>query len=183
MTAMTDQGGAWRSGGTRLALWLFLAALLSVPAFAMRFAPGAGFDWSPMDFVVMGVLLGAVGLGVELIMRASSSLTWRAGAVMAVLAAFLTIWVNLAVGMIGSEGNPYNFLFLAVPALALAGALFARFRAAGMAKAMLAAAIAQAAAGAAGLSQDPRGGLFSIGFALFWVLAAGLFALASRPSA
>jgi hypothetical protein len=48
---------------------------------------------------------------------------------------------------------------------------------------MLVAAVAQAAAGAAGLSQDARGGLFSIGFAGFWLLAAGLFALASRRSA
>jgi hypothetical protein len=157
--------------------------MLSVPAFAMRFAPGAGFDWSPMDFGVMGVLLGGVGLGVELVVRASSSLAWRAGAVVAVLAAFLTLWVNLAVGMIGSEDNPYNFIFLGVLALGLAGALVARFRAANMARAMLAAAIAQAAAGAGGLSQDVRGGIFSIGFAAFWLLAAGLFALASRPSA
>jgi len=183
MIATAGENGGWRSGGVRAALWLFLAALLSVPAIAMRFAPAAGFDWSPMDFVVMGVLLGAVGLGVELVVRASSSLAWRAGAVVAVLTAFLTIWVNLAVGMIGSEDNPYNFVFLAVLALALAGALLARFRAAGMARAMLVAVLAQAAAGAAGLPQDPRGGIFSIGFGLLWLLAAGLFALASRPSA
>jgi hypothetical protein len=183
MTAMADRVGGWRSGGARFAFWLFLAALLSVPAIAMRFAPGAGFNWSPMDFVVMGVLLGGVGLGVELVVRASSSFAWRAGAVVALLTAFLTVWVNLAVGMVGSENNPYNLIFLGVLALALAGALLARFRAAGMAKAMLAAAIAQAAAGAAGLSHDGRGGAFALGFAFFWLLAAGLFALASRPSA
>jgi hypothetical protein len=182
MVAMADRGGGWRSGGARLALWLCLAGLLSVPGIAMRFAPGAGFDWSPMDFVVMGVLLGGVGLGVELVVRASSSLAWRAGAVVAVLAAFLTLWVNLAVGMIGNEDNPYNFIFLGVLALALAGALAARFRPGGMAKAMLTAAVAQAAAGAAGLSTDLRGGVSSMAFALFWLLAAGLFALASRPS-
>jgi hypothetical protein len=183
MMAMADRDGGWRSGGARLVLWLFLAALLSIPAIAMRFAPGAGFNWTPSDFVVMGVLLGGVGLGVELVVRASSSLAWRGGAVVAVLTAFLTVWVNLAVGMVGSEDNPYNFIFLGVLALALAGALLARLRAAGMAKAMLAAAIAQAAAGAAGLSQDGRGGAFALGFALFWLLAAGLFALASPRSA
>jgi hypothetical protein len=102
---------------------------------------------------------------------------------MAVLAAFLTIWVNLAVGMIGEEGDPLNLMFVGVLLLALAGALLARFRAAGMAKAMLATAAAQAAAGAVGLSTDPRGGLFSMGFAVFWLLAAGLFALAARSPA
>src|SRR4051812_9990674 len=182
MVAMTGKHGGCRSGGARLALWLFLAGLLTLPAIAMRFH-AEGVDWSAIDFVVMGVLLGALGLGVELVVRASSSLAWRAGAVLAVLTAFLTIWVNLAVGMIGSEDNPFNFIFLGVLALALAGAFLARFRATGMAKAMLAAAVAQGAAGAAGLSQDLRGGLFSTAFAFLWLLAAGLFGLASRPSA
>lgn len=181
MIGMAERSGGWRSGGARLALWGFLAGLLTLPAIAMRFH-GEGVDWSPADFAVMGVLLGSVGLGVELAVRASSSVAWRAGAVMAVLAAFLTIWVNLAVGMIGEEGDPLNLMFVGVLLLALAGAILARFRAAGMAKAMLAAAVAQAAAGAVGLSTDPRGGIFSIGFAFFWLLAAGLFALAARSS-
>jgi hypothetical protein len=179
MNAMAERRGGWRSGGARLALWGALAGLLTLPAIAMEFH-AEGVDWSPADFALMGVLLGGVGLGVELAVRASSSVAWRAGAVVAVLAAFLTVWVNLAVGMIGSEGNPYNLLFLGVLVLALAGALLARFRAAGMARAMLAAAIAQAAAGAAGLPNDARGGIFSIGFAVFWLLAAGLFAMAAR---
>ncbi|HEY0413267.1 MAG TPA: hypothetical protein VGD66_08995 [Allosphingosinicella sp.] len=182
MTDMARQNGGWRSGGMRLALWGVLAALLALPAVAMRFH-AEGVDWSGADFVVMGVMLGLVGVGIELVVRASSSLAWRGGAAVAVLTAFLTIWVNLAVGMIGSENNPYNLVFAGVLLLALLGAFLGRFRAAGMAKAMAAAAAAQAAAGAVGLSSDLRGAVFSMLFAGPWLLAAALFALAARDRA
>jgi hypothetical protein len=182
MNAMAEPRGGWRSPGLHVALWLALAALLAVPAVAMRFAPGAGFHWTASDFIVMGVMLSLVGLGVELVVRASSSLAWRAGAVVAVLTAFLTVWVNLAVGMIGSEDNRYNLVFACVIVVALLAAFLARFRSAGMAKAMAAAAVAQAAAGAAGFGSDPRGALLSMLFAGPWILAAFLFALAARAA-
>jgi hypothetical protein len=162
-----------------VALWTGLAALLALPAVAMAFR-AEGVIWTASDFVVMGVMLGLVGLGVEFVVRASSSLAWRAGAVVGVLTAFLTVWVNLAVGMVGSEHNPYNLVFAGVLVVALLAAFLARFRAAGMAKAMAAVAAAQAAAGAVGLSSDPRGAILSTLFAGPWLLAAILFALAAR---
>lgn len=179
MNSMVQQRGGWRSPVLHAALWTGLAALLAVPAVAMALH-AEGVVWTASDFVVMGVMLGLVGLGVELVVRASSSLAWRAGAVVAVLTAFFTIWVNLAVGMIGSEDNRYNLVFAGVIVVALLAAFLARFRAAGMARAMAAAAAAQAAAGAAGLSSDPRGAVFSMLFAGPWILAAALFAVAAR---
>jgi hypothetical protein len=173
---MTNGGaGSGRGNLWRILGWGGAAVLLCVPAAAMRFAPEAGFDWSASDFVVMGLLFALVGIGIELAVRASGSLAYRAAAIVGVLTAFLTIWVNLAVGMIGSEDNGYNWAFAGVIALAAAGALVARFRAGGTALAMLAAAIAQALAAAGGLSVDPRGALFSALFALPWLLSAGLF--------
>jgi hypothetical protein len=121
-----------------------------------------------------------VGLGGELVVRASGNLAWRAGAVAAVLAAFLTIWVNLAVGMIGEGDNSYNLLFLGVIALALAGAAAARLRPRGMAIVMPCAAAAQLAAALGGYPADRRGAIFSSVFALPWLAAAGLFAIAAR---
>jgi hypothetical protein len=180
MTGMVEgRGGGWRSNGLRAALWLGLAALLALPAIAMRMGSG-GVVWTASDFVVMGVMLGLVGLGFELVVRASGSLAYRAGAGLAVVTAFLTLWVNLAVGMIGDEGNAYNLAFAGVLAVALAGALVARFRAAGMVRAMLAAAAAQALAGAIGLSTDLRGGVLSVLFAGLWLLAAAFFRRAAR---
>jgi hypothetical protein len=182
MSELARQRGGWRSGGIRLAMWGVLAALLALPAVAMRFH-AEGVVWTASDFAVMGAMLGSVGLGVELVVRASSNLAWRSGAVVAVLIAFLTVWVNLAVGMIGSEDNRYNLLFGGVLLLALAGSVVARFRGGGMAKAMAVAGIAQAAAGAAGFAVDARGAIFSMLFAGPWLLSAALFALAAREPA
>ena len=170
-------------GGRRLIPWRIVgwsipALLLLLPLAAMQFTEEV--NWTASDFVFAGVLFGSVGLAFELIVRKSSSLAYRAGAALAVITAFLTIWVNGAVGMIDSEGNPYNLLFGGVLALALVGAIVARFEPAGMARAMVAAAVAQAAVGAGGLSADPLGGVLSMGFAWPWLLAAALFWKAAR---
>ncbi len=109
--------------------------------------------------------------------------TYRVAAGVALAAAFLTVWVNGAVGMIGSEQNPYNLLFGGVLALALAGAIVARFEARGMVRAMVVAAAAQAAVGGFGLSADLLGGMLSMGFSGLWLLAAALFRKAASQEA
>lgn len=52
-------------------------------------------------------------------------------------------WVNLAVGIIGSEDNPLNVVFVGVLAIGIVGAFIARFQPRGMARAMVAVGIAQ----------------------------------------
>ena len=156
----------------RIIGWGGAVALLALPFVAMQFTNEV--DWSPTDFIVMGILFAAVGLGIEFIVRQSGSTAYRLAGVVAALTAFLTIWVNLAVGMIGDD-NPYNLVFLGVVFVALIGSILARFKAAGMAKAMLAVAVAQAVAGAGGWTADPRGAMFSVMFALPWLVAAALF--------
>ena len=168
--------GAWRI--LRIAGWSFAAILLLLPAVAMQFT--SEVDWDARDFIVMGALLGSVGLITEFLFRQSGSTAYRLGAVLAMATAFLTIWANLAVGMIGSEGNPYNLLFGGVLMIALVGSILADFRPAGMAHTMFAAAAAQALAGGFGLSTDPLGAVFSMLFALPWVLSAALFRNAAR---
>ncbi len=167
-----DSGGRgwspWRIAG-----WSIPVLLLMLPAVAMQFT--SEVDWSVGDFIIAAVLFGSVGLAFELIVRTSDSLAYRFGAGLAVMAAFLTIWVNGAVGMIGSEDNPYNLAFGGVLLIALIGSVLAKFRAAGMARAMAVAAVAQVAAGALGMTIDPRGAVFSIGFGALWLLSAALF--------
>jgi hypothetical protein len=82
--------------------------------------------------------------------------------------------------MIGSEDNADNLLFLGVIVVALFGSMIARFKAQGMAAAMIAAAAAQAALAAAGMASDLRGGIFAMGFAIAWLLSAALFRSAAR---
>ena len=165
------RGRRW--SGWRIAGWGLAALLLLLPLVAMRFTDEV--DWDGTDFIVMGALIGSIGLAIEFMVRQSASTAYRVGAVLALLTAFLTIWVNLAVGMIGSEDNPHNLLFGGVLVIALIGAIVARFEPAGMAHAAVAAAIAQAAVAAAGLSTDLRGAVFSMVFAGLWLLAAALF--------
>ncbi len=165
---MTSSGGnRWRIAG-----WGFAAALLATPFVAMQFTREV--NWTASDFVVMGVLIGGIGLAIEFLVRQSPSWAYRGAAIVAALTAFLTIWVNLAVGMIGDD-NAYNLLFLAPIAAAFGGAILARFRAADMALAMLAAGLLQALVALGGMTQDPRGAIFSLCFALPWLLSAALF--------
>ena len=169
--------------GNRLRPWVWggSAALLALPAIAMRLRAG-GVDWSAMDFAVFGaMLIVACGL-YELATRMSGDLRYRAAAGIAVATGFLTVWANLAVGMIGSEGNRFNLLFAGVLAVAVIGAAFARLRAPGMARAMFAAGIAQAlvVAVAFAVGGDTCGAAISALFVAPWLLSSALFRHASQ---
>ena len=179
MSARAEIRGVWNA--VRILGWVAVATLLVLPLVAMQFT--AEVNWTAEDFVAAGVILGGAGLATEFLVRRSGSHAYRIGAVLAVLAAFLTVWANLAVGMIGDEGNPYNFLFGGVIATALLGMILARFRPAGMALAMLVTAVAQTAVGAFGLTADLLGGVLSMGFAGLWLVAAALFRAAARTEA
>jgi hypothetical protein len=151
----------------RIAGWAALAMLLSVPAWLR-------FPWTGSDFVIMGALLASVGLGTEFLVRLPGNALTRLGAVMVVLTSFLTVWVNLAVGMIG-DGNAYNLLFLIPVGLAAGGVALMRLDGRKSAVVALGAAVLQAAIATGGYPQDPRGAILSAGFALFWLFAAALF--------
>jgi hypothetical protein len=167
--------GVWKI--LRIAGWGFVALLLLLPAVAMQFT--SEVDWSASDFIVMGALLATVGLTTEFLVRQSGNTAYRIGAVVAMATAFLTIWVNLAVGMIGDD-NPYNLLFGGVIFVPLIGSILAGFKPAGMAATMLATAVAQGAVAAGGITTDLRGAIFSMAFALPWLLSAALFRMSAR---
>lgn len=163
----------------RAAAWAGAFGLWLLPLVAMQFT--AEVDWSPGDFLVFGAMLLAAGGAMELLLRASRSTAYRLGAGVAVLTGFLLVWANLAVGIVGDGGNPANLAFLAVPLVGLAGAALARLRPQGMALAMLAVAALQLALGLVFLAHHPLElGAITAAFTGLWLLAAGLFWLASR---
>jgi hypothetical protein len=162
----------------RAVAWSSAALLLLLPLAAMRFSDEV--DWSASDFIFAGLLIGGVGLVLELTVRTTRNHAYRAGAGFALAAAFVIIWVNGAVGMIGSEDNPFNLLFLGVIGLALVGACAARFRPVGVARTMFVAATAQVSLGVAGLVTDPRGAVFTGALAGLWLLSAAMFRRAAR---
>ena len=164
---MTDTIAHERKAPWRWLGWGTLALLLSIPAIFR-------WPWTGSDFVIMGILFGSVGLGVEFLMRLSGNALVRLGAVVAVLTSFLTIWVNLAVGMIGDE-NAYNLLFLIPVAVGVLGMMAVRLEAGRAALVAVGAGVLQTSIGLGGYAQDPRGALLSACFALFWLFAAALF--------
>ena len=158
--------------------WGTIAVLLSLPAIFR-------FPWTASDFVIMGLLLGSVGLAIEFLVRRSGNAFARLGSVIAVIAAFLTIWVNMAVGMIGSEDNPYNLLFLLVLVFVLLAGIAVRLRANAMVWILGIAALLQLALALGGMEVDPLGSRFSSAFALPWLFAAALFrgaGIGERPA-
>ncbi len=172
--------GRWRIAG-----WGVAALLLLLPAIAMRFTTEV--NWTASDFVFAGIMFALVGGALELAVRATPSRAYRAGAAAAILTAFLLVWIYAAVGIIGDEGDPRNRLYAAVLGTMLLGAIVARFRAAGMARAMTAAALVQALVGTfavvAGRDQPP--GAFGLailngGFVVLLLGAAWLFRRAAR---
>ena len=56
----------------------------------------------------------------------------------------MLVWLALGVGIIGRDGDPANRMYFGVLAVGLVGAVLSRFRPRGMARALLAMALAQA---------------------------------------
>lgn len=125
-----------------LRLVLVTACILAVPMIAMQFSDEV--NWNLLDFVVAGALLFGTGLGFELVVRKAGSTAYRVATGLTFATLLLLIWMNLAVGLIGSENNPANLLYLTVLCVAILGAFIARLRPRGMTRALYATALTQA---------------------------------------
>lgn len=95
-------------------------------------------------FALAWVLLAGTGLLYKLAAATSRGTSYRAAVALAVTAALVLVWMNLAVGLIGNEDNPANLLYGGVLAVALIGACVARLQPRGMARAMCVTALVQA---------------------------------------
>ena len=121
---------------------LATAFILLLPFLAMQFT--AEVVWDLADFVVAGGLLFGAGMTFQLLARrATGNTAYRAATGIAVVAALVLVWVNLAVGIIGSEDNLANLMYFGVLAVGVGGAIVARFQPRGMALAILAMALVQ----------------------------------------
>lgn len=182
---MAAIGTGGSRNGFRPFIWGGAACLLLLPAVAMRWFPASGVNWTASDFIVMGVLLAILCGLYELGAWLSANIAYRAGFGLAALTGFLTIWVNLAVGMLGDEDGTINLMFAGVLFIAAAGALVAGLKPRGMALAMLVAAIAQLAAVGVGLAlggYEAHELTFTAMFALPWLASAALFRKADEDA-
>lgn len=177
--ARMDVAGETSGINWRIAAWTAAGLMLLLPLIAMQFTDEVA--WDVADFVFFGALLVGVGLAFELAARKTGNAAYRMGVGLALAAAFLLIWVNGAVGIIGSENNDANLVYYGVLAVALIGALVARFEAAGMARAMAATAGAQVLVFAIALVAGwGFTGLITFIFVAFWLGSARLFQNAAR---
>lgn len=175
-------GNRRRRNRWSLAIWGAAAVLLSIPAISMQFGI-AGFDWTLGDFVVMGAMFAIACGSYEVITRISGNTAYRAASAVAIGTAFLTVWVNLAVGMIGNEDNPANLWFGGVLLVGLAGVIVAGFKAPGMARTMETTALGQALIVVYALVAGHAEVALFIGlFVLPWLVSAQLFKKAARES-
>ncbi len=142
MAGDSGSGGGRRGSPWRIAGWSAAAVVLLLPLVAMQFTDAV--NWSVADFALAGALLLGVGIPFELAVRKSGDAVYRAGVGVALVAAFLLVWVNGAVGIIGSEDNDANLMYGGVLAVGIIGALIARFQPRGMARALFATAFTQA---------------------------------------
>ena len=167
--------------------WTLAALLLLLPLVAMQFTNEV--DWDAADFTIFGAMLLIAGAAFEAASRMSGNKAYRAAVGVALAAAFILVWMNLAVGIIGTEDDPANLMFGGVLAIGLIGVVISRFRPDGMARALVATALAQASVGVVALvigsgskeSIWPGEPLILTGvFAELWLVSAWLFRKAAR---
>lgn len=116
-----------RKTGPLLAIIL---ALLAVPAIAMLFTEEV--NWSLMDFVIMGLVLFALGSTYLVIISRATNWYYRWAWIVMLASHFLLFWSNGAVGIIGDSGNDLNSFFYLVPVINIVGALLVRGRPKGL---------------------------------------------------
>lgn len=175
----------WRIFGWGIAIGLVL-----LPLIAMQFTTEV--NWTMSDFIAAALMIGLTGGALELAVRASPNPWGRAGAAVMILTSLLLVWVNLAVGFLGREGNPANIMFLLVLGIAVGGSIATRLQSAPMVRTMLAAAIVQilvaTTALAAGWASPGWKGVYEVvmGSTLFgglWLVSAALFRNAAKDEA
>ena len=121
-------------GSNLIRILVVTAVILALPLVAMQFVTRV--NWGSVDFLVAGVVLFASGPAFEFAVGRLSSgadnLTYRFAVGVSVLGVLLLVWVNLAVGIIGHEGNPANLMCVGALLMGVAGVMLAHMQAVGL---------------------------------------------------
>jgi hypothetical protein len=130
--------------GYRRSLWkspaLITALILLIPLLGNYLVDG--WNWDLRGFVVVAALLFGTGLAFQLVTRDVDTVAYRAAVGIALVAAFLLVWMNFV--QAADDVNPAAVWYFVVPIVGIIGAAMARFQPGGMARALFATALAQA---------------------------------------
>ena len=162
----------------RIAGWSLAVLFIAFNVIASQFDTGA--DWGKEDVVFAVVVFGVVGGVLELAARASTSLSYRIAAAVGVGAGLLLLWVNAAVGIVGSDDNPANGDYLVVLVAAIAGAVVAWGNPRLLFRAMLGAGAAHLLIAALHLRYGFEAAAINAFFVALWAVSALLFRRAAK---
>lgn len=123
-------------------LALTTGVILLIPLVAMQFSGEVA--WSLADFIIAGTLLFGAGLSYLLITRKSGNIAYQVAVGVTLATALFLLWTNLAVGLVGSEDNPFNLVYFGVLGVGIIGSFLARFQSQAMERTLFATAAAQA---------------------------------------
>jgi len=124
----------------RFIVWGIVVMLIILIPVAMQFTDEV--QWN--EAVAYSVILLAAGGFYEMLQWLKKrTKTYRIAFGLGLAGILLLGWVSGAVGIIGSENNPANLMYWAIPAVLLIGSLISRFKPKGMAYTLFAAAIVQ----------------------------------------
>ncbi|MHB8931216.1 MAG: hypothetical protein ACYC5R_11535 [Melioribacteraceae bacterium] len=121
---------------------LLAAVLLLLPLLAMLITKEV--DWSLFDFVAAWILMFSAGFTYRMVARKMNNIMYKAAVGVAVGTSLLLVWSNLAVGLIGSEDNPANWMYVGVLAIGFLGAIITRLQPKGMYRVLFSMAFAHA---------------------------------------
>ncbi len=143
-TALKERSTMVARNAYRSVVGLALATAIILLLIFLSMKISDEMNWSLFDFVFAGAIIFGTGLTYQLVTRRAGNMAYRFAVGVALAAAFILVWTNLAVGVIGSEDNPANLMYGGVLAIGFIGAIIAELRPQGMARVMFAMALAQA---------------------------------------
>lgn len=177
----SSERGADARNYWRTARWTGALALLLTPLAMMQISDE--WHWGVGSFIFAGIVIGGFGLLYELAERANESRAYRAGAAVAIVGSFLTIWTTI----VRDDGTGIGYFMLILTAVV--GGFAAWFRPAGMARTMFGVTIMQALLGLAIATAPSTANLpggpvkvlwFNGFFTVLWLVSAAFFHAAAK---
>jgi len=163
---------------TRIIVWAVVVVLILMITLTAAMQLTNEVQWG--EVVAYSIILLVAGGFYELWQWLKTrTKTYRIAFGVGLAGVLLLGWVSGAVGIIGSENQPVNLMYWAVPAVLLTGSLISSFKPRGMARTLFATALVQVLVPVVALIISPEvnwGGAGVIGVFVFNSIFAVLFA-------